>query len=355
MSRTRQFVFAVLGMLLPLAAMEAGIRLYDLARGASVQARTSWYWGYTQDRFLGYRARSNVDIVYAGGNNHLDTNSEGFRDREFDLVALAGKRVIICVGESSTWGTGSTSRDTTWPAVLGQLLAEKDPRFVVLNAGMPGYSTVENVQLLNLRLLKYHPEAILYMGFRNDVVGYALSLSPQTDLNFYPRSLASVPSDWFTRLWMHSSLVGLLVTRLGEVVPLDGQGVAIPPPGKRITARGAETLRDQIALMHTLTSRHGVQLLWVDQPVNYAAMVDSSAMEAARTIVHGQLEEYGIPLLNAHSLYRFGEFPMLDDVHFSDAGNRHLAGLLAPQILERLDSGPASTPAAPVAPPGASP
>lgn len=337
MPGARRFVFAIVAILLPLIALETGIRLYDLARGASTDARTSWYWGFTQDRLLGYRARPDVDITYAGGTNHLDTNSQGFRDREFDPETLVGKRVVIVLGESSTWGTGSTSRDTTWPRQLDRLLAARDPRFVVLNAGMPGYTLVENVQLLNLRLLKYHPEAVVYMGLRNDVEFYARSLTEDLDLNFYPRQAATLAPTWLNSLVLRSALLGLLVTKVGVIFSLDAQGVNLPQAGEHLTPRGAQTVRDQIALMSDLTTRHGARLFWVDQPIDYSKTTQGLALEEARAVVRDEVAKNAIPLLDAHGTYSFKEFPTLDDVHLTDGGNRHLAGIVAPQLLRLLD------------------
>jgi lysophospholipase L1-like esterase len=335
-SRRKHFAFGLIAVLLVLAGAELGLRLFDWARGATAQARTAWYWGYTQDRFLSFRALPNRNIVFAGGTNHLDTNSDGFRDQEFDPRRLVGKRVVFSVGESSTWGTGSTTRNTTWPHQLSGLLSTRDPRIVVLNAGMPGYTMVENLQLVSLRLLKYHPEAILYMGFRNDVEFYAASLSDRVDLNFYPRRIASIPATWFNQLWMRSALVGMAVSLLGNIMNLDGQGVSIPAAEPRLTARGEQTMRDQIALMQALCARHGIKLLWVDQPVDYSRAGDVTALKEGRAVVRQELERDAIPLLEAHTLYDHAQYPMIDDVHFTDAGNRHLAEILAPQVASHL-------------------
>lgn len=249
---------------------------------------------------------------------------------------MHGKRVIICVGESSTWGTGSTSRDTTWPHRLQELLQQRDPRFLVLNAGIPGYTTVENLQLINLRLLKYEPEAILYMGFRNDVEYYATRLTDDVDLNFYPRPVASIPSSWFERMWMHSALVGVALTRFGSVLGLDNQGKTIPAAGQHLTPRGEQTLRDHIAMLKALTSRNGTQLMWIDQPIDYAQSQKSELLEEARKSVNEEVLADAIPLLQAHTIYPHDKEPMLDDVHFTDTGNRLLGELLAPQVSAAL-------------------
>ena len=185
LSRTRFVVFSMIPLMLLLVTAEVGLRLYDWGRGADAHARASWYWGFVQDRFLGYRPRPNLLIVRVGGRNRIDTNAQGFRDADLPIQSTGQRRLILCVGESSTWGTGSSSRLTTWPHQLHEILNQKDSRYVVFNAGMPGYTVVENLQLLNLRLLKYRPEAVVYMGFRNDIEYYMRSLDQETDLNLF--------------------------------------------------------------------------------------------------------------------------------------------------------------------------
>jgi hypothetical protein len=76
MSRGKHLTFGLIAILLPLAGAEVGLRLFDWARGGTAQARTAWFWGFTQDRLLSFRALPNRNIVFANGN-HLDTNSDG--------------------------------------------------------------------------------------------------------------------------------------------------------------------------------------------------------------------------------------------------------------------------------------
>jgi hypothetical protein len=126
------------------------------------------------------------------------------------------------------------------------------------------------------------------------------------------------------------------LTRFGSVLGLDNQGKTIPEAGKHLTSRGEQTLRDHIAMMKALTSRHGTQLLWIDQPIDYKQIQRAELLEEARKSVNEEVLANGIPLLQAHALYPHDKEPMLDDVHFTDAGNRLLAELLAPQVSAAL-------------------
>lgn len=336
--RLLYLAFSVIPLLLLLASVEIGLRVYDWSRGTSAHGRAFWYWGFVQDPLMGYRSRPNLDIVLSGGN-HLDTNGQGFRDLDLAIRPAAPRRLIVCMGESSTWGIGSSNRATTWPHQLHQVLNGTDPRLVAFNAGMPGYSLVENLPLLNYRLLKYRPEAVVYMGFRNDVEFYMRGLTDETDVNFYSRRLAPLPATFLSNLFLRSSVVALIASRLGNAVKLDQQtGVTEHQAGQEITPRGEELFRDQIALMKRLCDRHHVKLLWVDQPLDYAKRgTAATGLKAAREILRDELSQQGIPLLKAHAIYDYQHFPMIDDVHFNDAGNKHLASILAPQILAELN------------------
>jgi len=230
---------------------------------------------------------------------------------------------------------------TTWPHQLQEILQRKDSRYVVFNAGMPGYTVVENLQLLNLRLLKYRPEVVVYMGFRNDVEFYMRSLDQRTDLNLYPRQLAPLPASILNNLLMRSSLVATVIGQVGGIIEWYKQAAKEEPiSGPRLTARGEEIFRDQIALMKQLCDRHGIRLIWVDQPVNYAKSDAADAIRLARAVLQDELSKNRIPLLQAAAVYDFRRFPLIDDVHYSDNDNRYLASLLAPQILEELNHAP---------------
>jgi hypothetical protein len=100
LSRKKKLVFTLLSLLLFLGIAEVGLRVFDFTRGASSHARTYWFWGFEQDRFLGYRPRASLDLTMPDGNK-LDTNSEGFRDEEVPIVPTHPRRLIICMGESS--------------------------------------------------------------------------------------------------------------------------------------------------------------------------------------------------------------------------------------------------------------
>jgi hypothetical protein len=180
------------------------------------------------------------------------------------------------------------------------------------------------------------------MGFRNDALGYATSLDEEADLNSYPRTLAPLADTWCNRALMRSSLCVLAAAsiRWANQNVLDFHGVQ-PQATGTVTKRGEVLFRDQIALMKLLSERHGFKLLWVDQPINRSALEHGWAhiLDDTRAIMHDELRRQNTPLLSAHDRYDHDAFPMVNDVHCTDAGYEHLAKILAPQVLRALTAG----------------
>jgi len=62
-------------------------------------------------------------------------NAQGFRGPELSGPKAPGEFRIFAVGDSNTLGWAG-SRGANWPTFLGALLAHRNQRFVVVNAGV---------------------------------------------------------------------------------------------------------------------------------------------------------------------------------------------------------------------------
>lgn len=353
MTRAARFRLATLavGLLLSCALLECGVRVFDAVRGRSWNARSSWFWAFEQDPLLGYRGRPHVETHKPGERERHD--AEGFRDdRDFaDLARLrgSGKRLIVCVGESSTYGMSASSNAHTYPAQLERALREQsgDERWVVFNAGVPGYTSHEILELVKLRLLKLEPEIVLTMNLRNDLEFVARYLDDRQDYDFYPLRLAPYSATTTEKLLMRSAAYALLRGRLRSVWP-DDLGGSVPQINAEVTGRGLRFYQDNLALLGELCRRSGVRLMFVDQPINDSGY-DPAKRQALATMRRALAEscaQSGVPLLEAQTRLDWTGLPH-DEVHLGDLGYERLARLLAPQIVE-LSSG---SPAAPGQPP----
>jgi lysophospholipase L1-like esterase len=97
----------------------------------------------------------------------VTTNEEGLREtganpNDADLIR------IVLLGGSTTFGTGVTDTDS-WPYQLQSILGD---RFSVLNYGVPGYSTVENIIQMALQVPEVKPHFVVFYVGWNDIRNY---------------------------------------------------------------------------------------------------------------------------------------------------------------------------------------
>jgi len=341
-----KFASVLVGFAVALTMCEIGIRIFDFSRGRSANARAHWYWLYEQDPYMGHRGRAHA---HAGtGIDVIQHDAEGFRDdRDMaEIARIKDKKLVICVGESSTYGIAAGSNRETYPAVLeGELRAlSGDERWVVFNAGMPGYTSHEILDLINLRLLKLHPDIIVSMNLANDHDFIARYLDDREDYNFFPLRLAHRSTTLTNEILMRSSLFALVASRLRFVLSDDLGGTVPATHYDHATERGAKLYLDDLAMTELLTSRSGVQLMMVDQPIDYRqhSSTEVASFEAMRAALAGFCRSNRCPLLNAHSVLDWNGLQIHQDVHLGLLGYERLAKLLAPQILHAARVAPVS-------------
>ncbi len=286
------------------------------------------------------------------GERTISINAFGFRGREFQVPKSAGTYRIFCIGGSTTFGH-AVSDDGTWPAVLEERLAKKHPerKFEVVNAGVPGYTSFENLIDWETRIAEMEPDAIvIYQGI-NELLYFA-NYSPQRTLaQLRPVNHRGAIDRW---LMNHSALYqGTMhtaerVRRKGaEKAPL----AECPPWGPRAWERNLDWLVG-------MAKSQGVRVLLVTQASRVHPEADTAeeldaagisqktmaklyglapatflktfegALEAMRRVGAKQ----GVPVVD---MYR--EFPKdaalyTDAVHFTEAGERRFAEAL----LERM-------------------
>jgi hypothetical protein len=118
---------------------------------------------------LGWTLRENVRDANLLGST-VNSNSQGVRGlREYPMAKRSGRR-LIAIGDSYTFGEG-VDDDQTFAAGLERLLDNSE----VLNLGVHGYGTDQ--QLLRLRIdgLKYRPDFVILGYYEDDISRNRLS------------------------------------------------------------------------------------------------------------------------------------------------------------------------------------
>ena len=103
------------------------------------------------------------DIQLAFGNITFQHNEAGYRGRAFS--GDSGVTRIAAIGGSTTYGVG-VSNNQTWPAYLDSL---SGPGVEVMNFGVPGHSSVENLIQTALVLPEFQPDVVLIHSGLNDL------------------------------------------------------------------------------------------------------------------------------------------------------------------------------------------
>lgn len=128
----------------------------------------------THDAELGWRNRPGLRAETTGPTLALPVfryrvtiNSRGLRDREHALAPAPGVTRIVLLGDSFAWGWG-VDDGKTFADVLEQRLGSA---VEVLNLGVPGYSTDQELLWLEREGLLWEPDLVILCLLLNDVEG----------------------------------------------------------------------------------------------------------------------------------------------------------------------------------------
>ncbi|NOT28934.1 MAG: SGNH/GDSL hydrolase family protein, partial [Planctomycetes bacterium] len=109
-----------------------------------------------------------------GWGTVVEVNSHGFRGPEVAREA-AGRTRLVALGDSVTFGNDLDYAET-WPAVLELELRALDPAVDVLDLGLGGYDTLQEVATLEALGLAFAPERVIVGFCANDVGIVSMSM-----------------------------------------------------------------------------------------------------------------------------------------------------------------------------------
>jgi lysophospholipase L1-like esterase len=96
------------------------------------------------------------------------TNSAGFHDHEYPVAKPPGTFRIVVLGDSVAFGY-RVDLDSSMTKLLERKLNDTgDTRFEVLDFGVPGYNTTQELAYLNETALNYAPDLVLLIYVLND-------------------------------------------------------------------------------------------------------------------------------------------------------------------------------------------
>ncbi|MBN1878841.1 hypothetical protein JW823_01925 [bacterium] len=182
------------------------------------------------------RLSDNPALIYElkpGGRSSIDSveniiSSQGLRDREYAIPKPTGIRRIIAIGDSVTYGLGVRAEDT-FAKQLEALFRTDDKsrgnKVEILNMGVNGYKTVQEVEHLKTSGLRFEPDIVLLTYNLNDPGDFSRELpyfNSWQNRKWTTESM-SLPARFWARLTQYSELAFMieyrtLRLRLGKVV-----------------------------------------------------------------------------------------------------------------------------------------
>jgi lysophospholipase L1-like esterase len=135
---------------------------------------------YRFDRELGLFHKRSFSAAYQGVE--YTTNSLGLRGPEASYARSPGRRRIVLLGDSVVWGFGVPDSQT-----LAVALEEVWHPTEVLNLGIAGYGTGQELMLLRREGLRYRPDRVLLV----------FTIANDVEDTYFPDSAASYPANLF--------------------------------------------------------------------------------------------------------------------------------------------------------------
>ena len=260
---------------------------------------------HERDDVVGLTLRPHAEGWYTEeGRAYVQVNSAGMRDIERSRAKPPGTLRIAVIGDSYTEAI-QVAREDAFPARLETHLNGCASNVEVLNFGVSGFGTAQQLLTLRQKVWHYAPDIVLLAFFpSNDVVNNSRELEPDKLRPFFVvengrlalddsfrsqrayRVLSSAP---YRFLRQHSRVLGLaLKARKGWMGMTAKQGgpelgldwaVFQPPPSPAWT-RAWEVTEHLLAAMHEEVTGHGATLAMTS--ITEAAAVHPSQAERAR-------------------------------------------------------------------------
>ena len=120
--------------------------------------------GYELVPYFENNGKKQLYFEFQGRSNHL-----GFRDRDHALQKDPGTCRLLVLGDSLTMGLYIDRTEDVFTSVLERTLTERGKRVEVLNFGVSGYNTQQEVATLVEKGLAYAPDVVILAYCLNDV------------------------------------------------------------------------------------------------------------------------------------------------------------------------------------------
>ncbi|MCX6356710.1 MAG: SGNH/GDSL hydrolase family protein [Candidatus Aureabacteria bacterium] len=164
LSLTKRLLALLITLAVVLTAGEVALRL--LAPFPDYTSETIHSFPDQYHPILGYAGVPNLEtwFILPDFKHKIVNNSRGFRDRDRSYDKGDRKRIIV-LGDSTAWGWGVEAEER-----FSDIMEKRLPGWEVINLAQAGYSTDQELLVLETEGVKYRPDIVILLFDRNDVV-----------------------------------------------------------------------------------------------------------------------------------------------------------------------------------------
>lgn len=161
---------AILITVVTLVLIEFTFRTY-IAYYGTQEEQAMYLWSRDEINAQDPLVKAMPYLTYIANPDHPEHNKLGYRGPEIELPKPDGVFRIVALGGSTTYSTGTTP-ENSYPALLQKFLREDYgySQVEVINGGMSGYSSWENLINYAFRVHELEPDMIIIYAAVNDVV-----------------------------------------------------------------------------------------------------------------------------------------------------------------------------------------
>ena len=112
----------------------------------------------------------NPKLVYELNKAYTEINSFGMRDVDIDVDDIKNLYKIAVIGDSHTYSSNVKNMVDSFPSQLEKYLNQNSgqPLVKVLNFGVPGYNTAQELEVLQSRAFMFEPKLVILQYCLND-------------------------------------------------------------------------------------------------------------------------------------------------------------------------------------------
>lgn len=192
-------IVSSVSLLLSLGAVELGIRIFDPLGISYYEMSGEYQRDKLADDHLIFKHRPSWEKRY--GDVLVTYNERGLRDRPI-LPKAEGEYRILALGDSVTFGSGVPQHEI-FTSRLEQILPGRLQRPVrVINSGVGGYNTVQEVTYFKRDGMTLQPDLVLLTYVGNDIEENRGPFNPWAE----PKSIKDLVMKMLGKLWSYRLL-----------------------------------------------------------------------------------------------------------------------------------------------------